>query len=166
MSDKRPATAKEMLVIGLIAGGVGLYFALIGLGIVPPPGGKKALHAPLWIVFFAGLVFLLGGGALLLHLMSGAKSTDDDFPASAPWWMRVVRYLAMVAIFVSFALIGSWVAFGPGERAFTVSAPFGSGPAGDIVGRIAFGIGAMITWLCTIAVVVIGARKLRERERV
>jgi hypothetical protein len=165
MADKRPATRKEMLVIGLIAGGAGLFFVLIGLGIVPPPGGTKALHAPLWVVFCAGLAFFLGGGALLLHVASGAKPTDDDFPAGAPRWMRVVRYLAMVAIFVSFAAIGSWVAFGPGERAFTVSVPFGSGPAGDIVGRIAFGIGAIITWLCTIAVVVVGARKLRGRER-
>jgi hypothetical protein len=164
MADKRPATRKEMLVIGLIAGGAGLFFVLVGLGIVPPPGGKKALHAPLWVVFCAGLAFFLGGGALLLHVASGAKPTDDDFPPEAPQWMRVVRYLAMVVIFVSFAVIGTWVAFGPGERTFTVSAPFGSGPAGDIVGRIAFGIGAIITWLCTIAVVVIGARKLFPRE--
>ena len=166
MSDKRPATRKEMLVIGLIAGGAGLFFVLVGLGIVPPPGGTKALHAPLWVVFCAGLTFLLGGGALLLHLMSGAKPTDDDFPAGAPQWMRVVRYLAMVAIFVSFAAIGSWVAFGPGDRAFTVSVPFGSGPASEIVGRVAFGIGAIITWLCTIVVAVIGARKLFPREPV
>jgi hypothetical protein len=163
--SKRPTTRKEMLVIGSIAGGAGLFFVLIGLGIVPPPGGQKALHAPLWVVFCAGLAFFLGGGALLLHVASGAKPTDDDFPADAPHWMRVVRYLAMVAIFVSFAAIGSWVAFGPGERAFTVSAPFGSGPARDIVGRIAFGIGAIITWLCAIAVVVVGARKLFPRER-
>ena len=80
--------------------------------------------------------------------------------------MRVVRYLAMVAIFVSFAAIGSWVAFGPGDRAFTVSVPFGSGPASEIVGRVAFGIGAIITWLCTIVVAVIGARKLFPREPV
>ncbi len=41
MADKRPATRKEMLVIGLIAGGAGLFFVLVGLGIIPPPGGKK-----------------------------------------------------------------------------------------------------------------------------
>jgi hypothetical protein len=166
MSDKRPATRKEMLVIGLTAGGAGLFFVLVGLGIVPPPGGKKNLHGPLWVVFCAGLAFFFGGGALLLHLASGAKPTDDDFPAGAPQWMRVVRYLAMVAIFVSFAAIGSWVAFGPGDRAFSMSTPFFSGPANEIVGRVAFGIGAIITWLCTIAVAVVGARKLFPRERV
>ena len=166
MADRRPATRKEMLVIGLIAGGAGLFFVLVGLGVVPPPGEKKALHAPLWIVFCAGLTFLLGGGALLLHLLSGAKSPDDDFPADAPRWMRVVRYLVMVAIFTSFAVIGSWIALGPGDRAFSMSAPFFSGPAGETVGRVAFGVGAIITWLCTIAVAVSGARKLFPREPV
>src|SRR5919109_2560113 len=136
MSDNRPAMRKEMLVIGLIAGGAGLFFVLVGLGIVPPPGGKESLHGPLWVVFCAGLVFLLGGGALLLHLMSGAKPTDDDFPADTPLWMRVVRYLAMVAIFMSFALIGTWIAFGPGESEFSMSAPFFSGPASGMVGRV------------------------------
>jgi hypothetical protein len=154
-----------MLVIGLIAGGAGLFFVLVGLGVVPPPGGKKALHAPLWVVFCAGLTFLLGGGAILLHLLSGAKPSDDDFPPDAPSWMRWVRYLAMVAIFASFAAIGTWVAFGPGERAFSVSTPFGSGPSHEWVGRIGFGIGAIITWLCTVAVAVAGARKLFPRER-
>ena len=152
-------------MIGLIAGGAGLFFVLVGLGVVPPPGGKKALHAPLWVVFCAGLTFLLGGGAILLHLLSGAKPTDDDFPPDAPSWMRLVRYLAMVAIFGSFALIGSWVAFGPGDREFSMSTPFFSGPANEVVGRLAFGIGAIITWLCTIAVAVVGARKLFPRER-
>ena len=30
------------------------------------------------------------------------------------------------------------------------------------IGRIAFGIGAIIIWLCTLAVVVSGVRKLRK----
>jgi hypothetical protein len=159
MAEKRPTTKKEMLVIGLIAGGVGLFFVLVGLGIVPPPGGKKSLHAPLWVVFCAGLTFLLAGGVLLLHLLSGAKPADSDFPANAPRWMRVVRHLAGVAVFASFAIIASWIAFGPGERAFSVSIPFFSGPANETVGRVAFGIGAIVMWLCTIAVFLSGARK-------
>jgi hypothetical protein len=165
MADKRPATPREMLVIGLIAAGAGLFFVLVGLGIVPPPGGKKSLHAPLWVVFCAGLAFLLGGGALLLHLASGARTSDNDFPEGAPHWMRVLRYLFMVAIFVSFAAIGSWVAFGPGERAFSMSMPLFSGAASEMIGRIAFGIGAVVTWLATIAVAVSGARKLLRGGR-
>jgi hypothetical protein len=155
-----------MLAIGLIVGAIGLFFVLVGLGIVPPPGGKKALHSPLWVVFCAGLTFFLAGGALLLHLASGAKPTAQELPPDAPQWMRIAQYLAMVTIFASFAAIGSWVALGPGDRAFSMSTPFFSAPAGELVGRIAFGIGAIVTWLCTIAVAVAGARKLFPRERV
>ncbi|HEY7459094.1 MAG TPA: hypothetical protein VH765_10100 [Xanthobacteraceae bacterium] len=166
MADKRPATPKEMLVVGLIAACIGLFFVLIGLGLVPPPGGKKALHAPLWVVLCAGLAFLLAGAALLLHLASGAKASDEELPPDAPRWMRVVRYLIMLAIFASFGAIGSWVAFGPGDRAFSLSMPFFSGPASEMIGRAAFGIGAIVVWLCTIAIAVSGARKLLGREKV
>jgi hypothetical protein len=159
MAEKRPTTKKEMLVIGLIAGGAGLFFVLVGLGIVSPPGGKKSLQAPLWIVFCAGLTFLLAGGMLLLHLLSGAKPTDNDFPVNAPRWMRVVCHLAGVTVFASFAVIASWIAFAPGERVFSVSMPFFSGPASEMVGRVAFGIGAIAMWLCTIAVFLSGTRK-------
>lgn len=160
MSDKRPATKREVLAIGLIAAGAGIFFMLVGLGVVPVP--KRSLHAPLWIVFCAGLTFFLGGGALLLHLAAGGKPDERDLPRDAPYWMRVVQYLAMLTIFAAFAVIGSWIAFGPGERDISMSMPFYSGPANEIVGRTAFGIGAVITWLCTIAVAVAGVRKLRR----
>jgi hypothetical protein len=160
MSHKRPATKAEMLVIGMIAAGAGIFFMLVGLGVVPVP--KKSLHAPLWVVFCAGVPFFLGGGALLMHLAAGGKPDERDLPRNAPYWMRVAQYLAMLTIFAAFAVIGSWIAFGPGERAISMSMPFYSGPADELIGRTAFGIGAVITWLCTITVAVSGAKKLRR----
>jgi len=67
--------------------------------------------------------------------------------------------------FAAFATIGSFVAFGPGTRSFNVSLPFGStGGGSEIFGRVAFGVGAIIAWLCLILVAVGGWRKFVSRN--
>jgi hypothetical protein len=147
-----------LVAIPLLMIGIGGFFSLVGLGVVPPPGGPKNLHAPLWIVLCAGLAFLLGGLAFGLNTIGGANPETGELPKDAPRWIPIARHAIGVMIFASFATIGSWIAFGPGERAFG-----GTVPIGSIGGRIVFGIGAIIVWLCTIAYAVSGARKLRGR---
>ncbi len=164
MAERAPASSKEMIGIGCIASLAGLYFILVGLGVLPIPGGPRNLHGPLWVVFCAGLAFFLGGGALLLQVL-GRANDQGEFPNDSPTWLRVVQYLMGVAIFASFGAVGSWIAFAPGERAFSGSVGFLSGDIGAIVGRTAFGIGAVIVWLGTIAFAVSGARKLFRRSR-
>jgi hypothetical protein len=162
MAATRTATRKEMLGIGAIALAFGLYFMLVGIGLLPVPGGPRNLHAPLWVVLCAGLAFFLGGVAVLLQAW-GKANDGGELPRDAPRWMRVLQYLIGVAIFGSFALIGSWVAFGPGPRQFSGSFGGFSAGVGAGIGRTAFGIGAIIVWLCTIAFAVSGARKLFTR---
>jgi hypothetical protein len=157
MKRREPATPNEMLGIGLLTVGVGLYFSLIGLGLLPIPGGPRNLHGPLWIVLCCGLAFLLGGCCILLQRAAKANPVTGEMPANAPHWVRVAQYLMGVAIFACFALIGSWIAFGPGERTFG-----GTVPTGPTFGRIVFGIGAIITWAATIGFAVSGFRKLRR----
>jgi hypothetical protein len=164
MADKIPAYPKQMLGIGCLAVAAGGYFALIGLGLLPVPGGPSNVHGPLWIVFCAGLVFVLGGSAVVLQAL-GRANDQGEFPADAPLWIRVAQYLMGVAIFACFAAIGSWIAFGPGERAFSGSIGLFSGEANARLGRIMFGIGAVVVWLCTIAFAVSGARKLLARRK-
>jgi hypothetical protein len=164
MAERRPASSKEMIVIGCIAGLAGLYFILLGAGMLPVPGGLRNLHGPLWIVLGAGLVFLLGGGAVVLQAL-GRANVQGELPADAPFWLRATQYLMGVAILTSFAAIGSWIAFGQGERAFSGSFGFFSGDVSAAIGRTAFGIGALITWLGTIAFAVSGARKLFRRSQ-
>jgi hypothetical protein len=94
----------------------------------------------------------------------GRASASGDLPSDAPGWMRVVQYLLGVSIFGSFAMIGSWVAFGDGPRTFSGSFLFFEGATNASIGRVAFGIGAVITWLCTVAYAVSGARKLFRRR--
>lgn len=160
---ERPATRKEILFLGVIATALGLYFVLVGMTLLPIPGGPKHLHAPLWIVFCAGLSFLLAGIAVLMH-GAGATDNNGELAPGAPQWLRVLQYLSGVTIFVCFGAIASWIAFAPGPREFTGSGFGVEGPVSGTAGRIAFGIGAIVIWLCTIAVAVAGARKLMNRK--
>ena len=69
----------------------------------------------MWVVTLCGLCFLLGGLAVMIPaLVTGQVSHDGELPAGAPPWLRVMQYLFCLMIFASFAVIGSWVAFGPG----------------------------------------------------
>jgi hypothetical protein len=56
------------------------------------------------------------------------------------------------------AATGSWIAFGSGSRTFSVNVPLLSGEG---IGRIVFGVGALIMWLIVIGVAVQTWRKLR-----
>jgi hypothetical protein len=62
---------------------------------------------------------------------------------------------------VSLGAIGTWVAFGPGERKFSSSIPFLPAWLNEPIGRTVFGIGAILIWIILIASAVVGARRLR-----
>ena len=161
---QKPPSRGTTIGLGAIVAAIGLYIVLVGLGALPPPGEA---NAPMWVVVLAGLCFLLGGlGVLIPAAVTGEVTSDGELPAGAPYWLRVFQYLLVLTIFAAFAMIGSFVAFGPGTRSFSVSVPFVS-TSGDseIFGRIAFGIGAIITWLCLVLVAVSGWRKLVGRDK-
>jgi len=162
--DQKPPSRGVTIGLGAIFAAAGLYFVLVGLDVLPPP--SKA-NAPLWVVVLVGLCFLLGGlGVLVPAAVTGEVRTDGELPAGTPYWLRVVQYLLGLTIFACFAMIGSWVAFGPGTRSFGISLPFFSSSGGsELIGRAAFGLGAVITWLCLIAVAVSGWRKLLDRNK-
>jgi hypothetical protein len=162
--DQRPPSRGTTIGLGAITAAIGFYIALAGVGVLPLPGEA---NAPMWVVILAGLCFLLGGlGVLLPAAVAGEVRNDGELPAGAPYWLRVFQYLLVLTLFAAFAMIGSFVAFGPGTRSFSVSAPFVS-TSGDneIFGRAAFGLGAIISWLCLILVAVSGWRKLVGRNK-
>jgi hypothetical protein len=159
MAERPHASSKKMIVIGCIAGLAGLYFLLVGAGVLPISGGPRNLHAPLWIVLAAGLAFFLGGAAVVLQAF-GCANERGEFPAGAPFWLRATQYLIGVAILASFGTIGSWIAFGPGERVFSGSLGFLSGNVSGAIGRTAFGLGALMIWFAAIGFAVAGVRKL------
>jgi hypothetical protein len=164
MSAQQPATPMQMRWIGAGAAAFGLWLVLVGLGVLPVPGGPRNLHGPLWIVLAAGLAFFLAGAAVLIQVL-GHANDSGEFPPDAPFWMRVVQYLIFVAIFACFALIGSWVAFGPGPRGFSGSFMFFGHATNEWIGRAVFGFGAVLCWLGTLAAAVVGGRKLFGRGK-
>jgi hypothetical protein len=160
MNGKNSRPSRPTLVMAtLVTAGFGLYFSLIGIGVLPVPGGPKNLHGPLWIMLAAGVVFLLGGIAVVLQDAAGADLDTGELPRDAARWVRVAQDLIGVTIFACFGLIGSWIAFGPGDRAFS-----GTFAVGATLGRIVFGIGALIVWLGLIGYAVSRARKLPRGE--
>jgi hypothetical protein len=72
--------------------------------------------------------------------------------------------LLSLAIVVSLAAIGTWVAFGPGAREFSSPVPFLPVWLNERIGRTVFGAGAILTWIVVIVMVVTGARSLRGRK--
>ena len=137
---------------------MGLFLLLVGLGVVPM--NPRSVHAPLWIASAAGIAFMLAGISIAVGAIHGVSETGE-LPKHTGWWMRLFYYVIGLVIAGALASIGSWVAFGPGPRAFSGTGLFLLSPEASVmVGRIVFGIGAVLTWLCTIALAVSGARKL------
>ncbi|MGH6768669.1 MAG: hypothetical protein ACRECO_06560, partial [Xanthobacteraceae bacterium] len=118
----------------------------------------------LWIATVAGLVFMLGGLSITVGALNGVSSSGE-IPKDTGWWVRFLYYALGLAVCAGLASIGTWVAFGGGTRTFGGSGMmFVPRSWGEIVGRSVFGVGAVVTWLCAIALAVSGARKLFKRE--
>ncbi len=160
MSANKLAGPRETIVIGAIAAAVGLYFVLVSVGVLPEPG-KRAPGAPSWIVFCAGLAFLLGGLSVLVRGVTGTPDSQTELSPATPVWAHALYHLVGIAIGVSFAAVGTWIAFGGGPRQFSFSMSFfETRNAGEMIGRTAFGIGALICWLYVAALTARAARKL------
>jgi hypothetical protein len=122
------------------------------LGVVPPPG-KRNPHDPLWLVFGAGVAFLLGGLAVLNGALAGAQ--NGELPSNAPRRLHVAQDVMGLAITACLASIATWIALGPGPRSFNVSTPlFETSGGAATLGRVAFAIDALITWLLLVALAI------------
>jgi len=155
MDQARPID-KTAIACGLLALGMGVFIVLSAFGMIPSRGSSGER----WIGAIAGMAFVLGGLAALIQTCARA-TPDGNLPSTAPSWVRVTLYLLSLAIVVSFGAIGTWVAFGPGERAFGISIPFLPAWLNEPVGRTAFGVGAVLIWIILIPIAVAGARRLR-----
>ena len=163
MTEPTSTTPRANYFYAAVAAAVGLYFIAVGARLLPIPGGPSNLHRPLWVLLCAGAVFFLAGAALVIQSL-GASSATGDLPPNAPRWLRILQYFIAVAIFCCFGAIASWIAFGPGERQFSGTVMTGNAAIDAAVGRTAFGVGAVIIWLCAAAVIASGIRKLFDQN--
>lgn len=161
--NRQPATDKDRIVAGLAATGFGLFILLLGFGVIPYD--PRSLHGPLWTVIVAGLIFTVVGVGLLAGAMTGTIDASGEIEPTAPWLARFCYYVVALLVSIGLAAIGSWVAFGPGHRTFNVTGLFAMRDVGEILGRTIFGIGAVLSWLCVIALAIGGGRKLFGRSR-
>jgi hypothetical protein len=160
ITDKPHHSASlELLLIGLLAIAMGALAMLAVSGLLP----AKSADAPLWLGVAGGMIFVFAGGALVLRWFAGGNAQDSELPDGSPRWLRASYSLIGLACIGLLAAIGTWVAFGPGERAFTMSIPYGgSGPGNPTIGRIAFGVGALVSWLFFILAARSSWRKLMK----
>jgi hypothetical protein len=162
MTDQKPGSTRELLFIGLFAIAMGVITVLIAGGMIPAKPAKGE-HAPMWLAVLSGSIFLLAGTAIMLRALAGGTAENGDLPADAPLWLRVLYYAMGLTIVGALAAIGTWVAFGPGERTFSTTIPFlASGPANEWIGRVAFGAGAIIGWLMFAVFAMSWWRKLKR----
>jgi hypothetical protein len=135
------------IALGLALGLTGLCF--LGLGVEgmlrerEPLASDHALGIPL------GLIFVFSG-ALLLWPQSPERP----------------RHALGALVVTSFALAFDWIAFGPGRRSFSAGGSAGglgaTAGAGETVGRVAFGVGAILFDACA---AVLWWRLLRPRRK-
>jgi hypothetical protein len=161
MRTRSQFSGRQNIAIALCTIAIGAYVTFAVAGLAPLPQGSRGINGPVWIGVLCGAAFVLAGLLVLSRGLAGDGSFEGAMPADAPFWLRLTQYVCALILFAVFAAVGTWVAVGPGTRTFNMSVPwFFSDEFSESFGRFAFGVGALITWACTIAVAVTGARKL------
>lgn len=122
---------------------MGMVPVLAAVGVIPTD--DSSWNAPRWVGAIAGGLFVVAGVFIL------TKRTVDRLE---PHLQKQIAGLFPLLIVSGLATISGWVAFGPGERQFESGAANWlvgvSWSGGDLVGRIAFGLGAVALLVITV----------------
>lgn len=133
---------KGVVLAGIFAAGIGLLIVFLSIDVIPAE--DSSFSAPRWVAGLAGLVFILGGFGVLLSALAETSDWSDRFSTV----IKSLQSVVGVLIFVIMAGIANWVAFGSGDRSFSGSvsgSSFSIGlTTGELVGRIVFGVGAVL----------------------
>ena len=116
---------RTQLLVAAAAGTAGLVVAFM-IHLHP-----EGLHVPAWVAYVAASAFVFAG----LCLLAGALDIK---------WLQ--EWLG-IAVTLSLFVVSLWIAFGPGERACSMSIPFVQTVAPDALCRGAFGLGALLVAL-------------------
>jgi hypothetical protein len=131
---------RAALIFGLLAIVCGVMSILGSIGIIPM---RLTPGTPAWVGVCAGLLFVVAG---VMMINGDAWKSHASHPTNETRWPFVQDVLGF-AVCALFAAIFGWIAFGPGERQFsmTVDLPFthSRGRGNEGLGRAIFGLGAL-----------------------
>ena len=100
---------------------------------------------------------------------AGGTNADGSLPPNTPSPIRFIQTASGLGIVVVMGAMATWIAFGRGERHFsqTVVLPFTAYHAGsgELSGRIAFGIAALLIWAIVVTGTVAALKKHLARLR-
>ena len=152
--DQKQPSPWETIGHGTLAAVVGFFFVLAALSLLPSPSRP---NRPVLIVLAAGFYLLLSGlWRLIPALVMDDLGADGKASTNTPQRLHVAQYVFALAVVMCCAMVGSWIALGPGAHG---SLPFSSSDSIDRLGRVVFAVGAFVVWLGLIAVAISGWRK-------
>lgn len=161
LRDIQPVTGVLMGGLFLLAGLLILFVAAGWIEVDP-----AKIHAPRWVIGVCGGMFAVSGIGVLyygvvnglgLHSRAKGEQPGDGF--------SVVAWLVGLVITSGMAVVAAWIAFGPGDRAFSGSVGIGGAGVGgsggsETLGRWVFGIGAVLTGALALWGLIYGLRRL------
>ncbi len=115
--DAHPLWGWLCVALGLFPLGVAFDFV---------PVDPRGVHAPPWVLALCGLVFISGGGLILLHRH------------------RILQHLFAGTIVASFGLVAMWVALFAPDDGFSGGFFFVSDATNVTIARWVFGAGAVL----------------------
>jgi hypothetical protein len=129
-------------IVGLATVAMGVVVVLLALR------PDAALEAPRWVVVLTGLIFVLGGAAIIVGYGLAGASADGQLPPGTPVAVRVIQLALGLGLLATMTVVAGWIAFAPGEQRFggTLALPFVAwhGASNETLGRIVFGAGAVL----------------------
>jgi len=166
MTAETQLTRRKAIAIAILclACGVGPVLGAIGVGPFHLSPG-----VPAWMGVAAGMTFLLAAILLFADAAAGGTNADGSLPPNTPAPVRFIQTASGLGIVVVMRAMATWIAFGRGERHFseTVVLPFTAyhPGSGELSGRIAFGIAALLIWAIVVSGTVAALKKHLARLR-
>ena len=144
--DARDMSPLGLSLFGLPFLGAGTYFVLMSLDAVPYD--PASVHAPMWVLGLAGLVFALPGA--LMQYYAIVKVFRPNWVAGE---FEPGGWFVGSSITTAFAAIGLWIALGTDGSDI-------EGPGGPMTGRIAFGLGGLMCAVIAVYFWLYGLKKI------
>ena len=158
MDKTRPDKSRIAMGLLFLAAGVMPLLAVLG---VLPVSHDTSDPSPSWMGWVIGLMFV---GAGLYIIQTAFTGDDPSGDTAAGRFALGFRELLAFFIIAGFAATFSWIAFGPGPRHFSASIGFAGlivPVSANAMGRVAFGLGALIAWGMLALFVILKFRRRR-----